>query len=831
MEKIDFNQEWMFKRLEDAGEGEVVSLPHDAMCREKRSGDSLGEHNIGWFESYDYQYRKFFMVPGEYENKTLILEFEGVYHNAEVYVNGQKAMYRPYGYTCFSVELNPFLKYGQSNEIRVIARNADQPNSRWYSGSGIYRPVWLYVGEKEHILLNGVKVSTINVKEQSAQVEVRVKTSLPGNVEISLFNAEGREVLTQDSQKAEDAISSGEGNGEEKQDKLQQSGKLCEVGTKAKQAGCYETRFLCTVEDAQLWSVERPYLYTCVVRFGRDEVREHFGIRTLTWTAGKGLAINGEHVILKGACIHHDNGVLGACAFPEAEERKIRLLKETGYNAIRSAHNPCSKALLEACDRLGMLVMDEYVDMWYIHKNRYDYASYMQEWWHEDLKDMVEKDYNHPSVVLYSTGNEVAETGEKKGIELTGQMTEYLHGLDSTRPVSCGINIFFNFLYSLGFGVYSDERAEKDAKKAQAGKKKTVGSEFYNTMAGLCGDKAMKIGATLHGCDVKTRDAYANMDIAGYNYGIFRYRRDLKKYPDRLILGSETFCKDAYAFLELAKKEPRIIGDFVWAGMDYIGEAGIGSWEYEDYATLDSKDPGWLTAGSGRLDILGFGQGEAAYTRVALEKEAGPLMAVRPVYQKGKHSPSAWKMTDAKQSWSWPGCEGKQATVEVYARAAYVELLLNGKSVGKKQVENCCNVTFKVPYEPGELTCVAYEEGGRELGRYSLRSAGEDTKLTLLPETEAVRAQGLGFIRLQYTDAQGIWKPMEKHSLKVEVENGSLEGFGNACPYNKDGYWKNTTKTYYGEALAVVRAGKTGNVTVRVTDERGEHLLVLPIEE
>ena len=877
MQKIDFNQEWMFKRLEDAGEGEMVSLPHDAMCKEKRSGDSRGEHNIGWFESYDYQYRKFFMVPREYENKTLILEFEGVYHNAEVYVNGQKAMYRPYGYTCFAVELNPFLKYGQSNEIRVIARNADQPNSRWYSGSGIYRPVWLYVGEKEHILLNGVKVSTVSVEEyinedikeqqenssvigaqksqgtmaegscveraqknrntvteekkvagaqkkQYAQVEVSVKTSLPGKVEISFLDAEGREVLTQDSHEAEDAVSSGERNRGEKQDKL------CTVDTKAEEDG-YETRFLCTVEDAQLWSVERPYLYTCVIRFGGDEVRECFGIRTLTWTAEKGLAINGEHVILKGACIHHDNGVLGACAFPEAEERKIRLLKETGYNAIRSAHNPCSKALLDACDRLGMLVMDEYVDMWYIHKNRYDYASYMQEWWREDLKDMVEKDYNHPSVVLYSTGNEVAETGEKKGIELTGQMTEYLHSLDSTRPVSCGINIFFNFLYSLGFGVYSDERAEKDAKNAQAGKKKTVGSEFYNTMAGLCGDKAMKIGATLHGCDVKTRDAYANMDIAGYNYGIFRYRHDLKKYPDRLILGSETFCKDAYAFLELAKKEPRIVGDFVWAGMDYIGEAGIGSWEYEDYATLDSKDPGWLTAGSGRLDILGFGQGEAAYTRVALEKEAGPLMAVRPVYQKGKHSPSAWKMTDAKQSWSWPGYEGKQATVEVYARAAYVELLLNGKSIGKKQLKNCCNVTFKVPYEPGELTCVSYEEGGRELGRYSLHSAGEDTKLTLVPETETVKADGLDFIRLQYTDAQGIWKPMEKHRLKVEVENGSLEGFGNACPYNKDGYWQDTTKTYYGEALAVIRAGKQGNVTIRVTDEGGEHLLVLPIEE
>ena len=666
MRKIDFNADWRFKRLEEPGEGKMVTLPHDAMCLERRTGESRGRHNIGWFESYDYEYSKEWFAPKEYASMKLLLEFEGVYHNAQVYVNDRKVMYRPYGYTNFYVDLNDDLKYGQTNKIRVIAENADQPNSRWYTGSGIYRPVWLHVAEQKYILVNGVRIRTVSINQAkgSAVVEIKVRTSASMGVTVAVQDMEGREVFSGVE------LSSGETEP--------------------------EAVFQCEIPDARLWTAESPNLYTCTVHSGTDMATEWFGIRTLAWDRTSGLTINGERIILKGACIHHDNGLLGACAYGEAEERKIRLLKETGYNAIRSAHNPCSKALLDACDRLGMLVMDEYVDMWYIHKNEFDYASHMQEWWQEDLRDMVDKDYNHPSVILYSTGNEVAETGEKKGIELTGKMTEYLHSLDHTRPVSCGVNIFFNFLYSMGLGVYSDDKAKKGARPEKNRKKKTVGSEFYNTLAGMLGDKTMKIGAMLHMCDVKTRDAYANMDIAGYNYGIFRYRHDLKKYPNRLILGSETFCKDAYAFYEIAKSNPGIIGDFVWAGMDYIGEAGIGSWEYEDYAVLDSQDAGWLTAGSGRLDILGFGQGEAAYTKVALNKEQGPLMAVRPVYQKGKHSPSAWKMTDAKISWTWPECEGNRAEVEVYARAARVELFLNGKAAGSKKLKNTCNVIFKM---------------------------------------------------------------------------------------------------------------------------------------
>lgn len=334
--------------------------------------------------------------------------------------------------------------------------------------------------------------------------------------------------------------------------------------------------------------------------------------------------------------------------------------------------------------------------------------------------------------MLYSTGNEVSETAQKRGIALTKEMTDFLHGLDDSRPVTCGVNIFFNFLSSIGFGVYSDEKAKKEAERAEkakqrgekAAKKKAVGSQFFNNLAGLLGDEFMKRGATLHGCDVKTRDAFANMDIAGYNYGIYRYKHDLKKYPQRLILGSETFCNDAYKFRELAKQEPRLVGDFVWAGMDYLGEVMVGSWEYADYAETFDGGPGWVSAGSGRIDLTGKPLGEALYTRVALEADNGPYIAVCPVNHTGeRHSPSAWKMTNAMPSWSWTGCEGRKASVEVYARAARVELVLNGHTMGSKTLKNDCLARFSIPYESGTLEAVSYDAADHEIGRCKLQSA------------------------------------------------------------------------------------------------------------
>ena len=487
--------------------------------------------------------------------------------------------------------------------------------------------------------------------------------------------------------------------------------------------------------------------------------------------------------------------------------------------------------MLDACDRQGMLVMDEYVDVWYIHKTKYDYVNYLQEWWQQDLKDMVEKDYNHPSVIMYSTGNEVAETAQKKGIELTGKMTDHLHKLDPYRPVTCGINIFFNFLSSMGMGVYSDDKAEKSAQSAKQEaekkeKKKPVGSEFYNTLACLVGDYFMKIGATLPPCDWETKDAFANMDIAGYNYGLFRYKHDLKKYPQRLILGTETFCKDAYSFWEIAKKNKRILGDFVWSGWEYIGETGDGAAEYEDYK--GEMPHTRMTGNNGRIDLLGKPRAEAAYTRVAFERETGPFIAVKPVYQKEKLNLTGWALTKALESWSWRGCAGEKAEVEVFARAAEVELLVNGKKVTRGKVKKCRS-KFQITYEDGEITAVSYDKNGHEINRQTLVTANEQTILHIKPEQETVQSGKLLFVPMQYGDFIGNWKPMEKHHLRVAVENGTLEGLGSACAYVEGNYAQDTVDTYYGEAMAVIRAGETGTVKITVSDEEKTYTREIPV--
>ena len=874
MQKIDFNKDWICRCLTRDEEAYPVTLPHDAMLSEPRTQESTGEGNIGWYIGGDYEYTKNFFVPEEYKDKKVLIEFEGIYHNGEVYINGKKAAYRPYGYTNFYVDTEGFFQYGKENEIKVIAHNADQPNSRWYPGTGIYRPAYLHVAREKYIPVNGVKIRTLSY--DPAKIEVVVKTSAPGEVSLKI-EFEGSKVLrvigesTKIGNVNNDKIISSD-NKNMQPNRLVQIGKngqkseLAQVeAEKNNQAAEYQAIFQLDIPNAKLWDTEHPNLYTCKVVFGEDEVTETFGIRELIWNPQVGMTINGERVILRGACFHHDNGVLGACTYPKAEERKMRIFKENGYNAVRSAHYPCSKALLDACDRVGMLMMDEYVDVWYIHKTKYDYAGQLVDWWKQDLKDMVDKDYNHPSVIMYSTGNEVAETAQKKGIALTGDMTNYLHSLDLTRPVTCGINIFFNFLSSIGLGVYSDDKAEKSAGNAEknaaqaAGrdekkvvesgektvnkakengkkglgntrpekKKKPVGSEFYNTLACLVGDYFMKCGATLYPCDLRTKDAYANMDIAGYNYGIFRYKHDLKKYPNRLILGSETFCKDAYSFWEIAKKNKRIIGDFVWAGWDYIGEVGDGAAEYSDYKFEDPATR--MTGGNGRIDLNGKPRAEAAYTRVAFERETGPFLAVDPVYQKEKLRLTGWQLTKALESWAWDGCNGEPAKVEVYARAAQVELFINGKSVGKKKVKKC-RANFNTTYQNGEITAVSYDENGREINRYSLQTAGKETVLQVRPEEKTVKPEGLAFIQLQYTDSKGIWKPMEKHNIKVTVENGVLKGLGSPAPYVKGNYTDHTVATYYGEAMAVVQADGNGPVKVTLADEERFYVAEIPCE-
>lgn len=754
MKKVDFNRGWTFRRIgEDAIKS--VDLPHDAMFSEPRTSNSAGGVNTGWFEGYDYLYEKTFMRP---ESSNVWLELEGVYHNAEVWLNGQKLAFRPHGYVPIWVNLSEKLKDGE-NTVQVIARNADQPNSRWYSGAGIYRPAWLHLAPSAYIMPEGVRVTTESISPAVVRVDVATSCEGAWNAEI-LYN-----------------------------------GKVV--------ARCDSTANSVNIDNAKLWSPTTPHLYTCRVKFGQDTKEELFGIRIIEYNTEIGFCINGERTILQGACVHHDNGPLGACAYDFAENRKATILKKSGFNAIRSSHNPCSKAFLNACDRLGLLVMDEFSDMWYIHKTRYDYADYFSEWWKTDLSDMIARDYNHPSVVMYSLGNEVSETAQPRGISLSREMTKFCHDKDWTRPVTCGVNIFFNFLSSIGFGVYSDKKAEKQKNE---NKKKAVGSEFFNNMAGIFGTFPMKYGATLRGSNLKTREAFAAFDIAGYNYGIMRCKRDLKLYPKRLIVGSEVFCEDVYAYTRYAETHPAIIGSFVWTGFDYLGEVALGAVEYREYAPTFDKGVGWLTASCGSIDITGKPTAEMAYIRVAYN--LSPIeIGVIPIPSVSKsHSHSAWRMTPAKQSWAWEGCEWQKTIVEVYARAKYVELFINGHSVGKKRVNNktCCT-RFKVRYMPGELVAVSYNENGKELARTSLVSAQKTTEIRLIPEQDSIDRLGLCYLRVQYTDENGTVKVTKRGDINLEVQGGELLGFGSACPFNKRGFLTHISDTYYGEALAVIK--------------------------
>lgn len=775
MMKLSFNEGWTWRHIDEPDQGIPVTLPHDAMLSEPRTAESPGGTNTGWFTQRDYVYEKDFEAPAD----AAYLEFEGVYHNAEVFLDGESVPAHPNGYFGFKVSVTA----GKHN-VRVIAHNVDGPNSRWYSGAGIYRPVTLVCLPKKHILPESITIKTVDYKAR--KIRVSYETSEPGEVSV--------EVLGQ--------TKTGEKHVE------------------------FE------LPNAGLWSPDHPNLCTACLTFGDDIQEVRFGIRTVECDAKNGFRINGERTLLLGACIHHDNGILGAVEHSFAARRKIELLKKAGYNAIRSAHNPCSKAILDACDELGVMVLDEYVDMWYIHKTQYDYANFFEKNWKNDLKLLVEKDKNHPCVVMYSIGNEVAETAQPKGIALTGEMQDYLHTLDD-RPVTCGINIFFNFLSSMGFGVYSDDKAKAEAAKAEKSKgkpqkKKAVGSEFINSVAGLLGAGFMKFGATLHGSDVKTRDAFAKLDVAGYNYGVNRYKKDLKKYPNRVILGSETFCSDAVTFYDLAKENPALIGDFVWAGMDYLGEVGLGAWEYPDYAPDFKHGPGWITAGTGTIDLVGTETSQMAYTQVAFGLSPIRIGVIPVKYAKEKHSPAAWRMTNAIESWSWNGCDGMPTTVEVYARGAEAELLLNGKSLGRKRLPANQQVKFDVVYQPGTLTAVVYNEAGKETSRTSLATAGEETELRLIPEMETVKKGELLYVRLRYTDKQGTVKPLTRGDIKVRVEGGKLLALGNACSYNERGYLTDTTDTYYGEALAIIEP--LGDVAVEAESQWGTKKIAVKCE-
>lgn len=786
---------------------EPINLPHDAMVHEERTPNTANGTQTGYWPGGLYTYIKKLDVPGEWRGKTVLLEFEGVYATAMVYVNGELAETNLYGYSNFYVVLDKYLNYGEENEIRVVADNGAEKNSRWYSGSGIYRNVNLLVGARIHIPADGLRITTPDISKDSAVVEVstavknitRSKEKI--TVEVTL-SYEGSVVGTD------------------------------KIGVTMFMEAEELVYQKIALKEPKLWSPDAPQLYDCTVRLYAgeellDEAREHFGIRKLELDAENGLRINGEQVKLRGTCIHHDNGIIGAATLERAEERRCRQMKEAGFNSIRSAHHPMSKAMLDACDRVGMLVMDELSDMWTNHKNANDFALHFLNCVETEVERIVKKDYNHPSVILYSAGNEIPDLGSARGAQINRMICNQFHALDSSRYTTNAVNGMLTLGPKMGTVIQeimsnmqsAAGQGEKDGKKHEE-----EGASALNTMMALM----IGPGADAFACHPlmteSIEEACQAMDITGLNYLTGRHILEKELHPNKTVVGTETYPADIVRLWDIVKKNNHVLGDYTWTGYDYLGEAGCGIFYYDGTQNFNGVYPDRI-AYIGDIDIIGYRRPISYLREIVFGLRGEPYIAVERVDRYGmKHSQTAWMLKDNIASWTWPGYEGKPANVDIYSSDQEVELFLNGNSLGRKPAGEACGFTasYEMTYEPGELLAVGYTDG-KETGRFVLKTADDDVELQVICEGENLKADGedLAFVTVKLVDKDGIENLYAEREVTVSVEGaGTLQGFGNADPRAIGSYDDTIWKTYNGYVMAVVRAGSVaGEIKVKFEAE------------
>ena len=774
-EQADFNRDWQFWS-DSQPEKQVINLPHDAMQTETRSNDvPEGRHN-GFYPGNVYHYEKTFVADADLLQKHVTLNFEGVYRNSKVYVNGQEAGGYKYGYMPFDVCLDGLLVAGE-NTIRVDVDNSQMPNSRWYSGAGIYRPIHLTIQEQQYI--REVKISTPSIAPATVKV---VTGHQGGEVSVSIFDGNNK-------------IASAEGDAVELK-----------------------------LEGAKLWSAEHPNLYKAVVELksgGKTiEKQEHaFGIREITYSA-QGLKVNGEDVLLKGGCVHHDNGILGAAEYDEAAYRKVAIMKEYGFNAIRSSHNPLSEAMLRACDELGMYVMDELWDMWYITKTEFDYSKDFYDNYVEDINLFVKKDFNHPSVIMYSIGNEVGEPAQDKGVELAKELIGRMHELDNSRPVTAGINLMIVGLTKMGINLLQQSNS--------AAGPTGVTSEQYNQMM-VASTEGMLNAVLSPQIDEASSPVLDALDIAGYNYASKRYALEGEAHPNRIVVGSETFPYALAENWDMVEKLPYLIGDFMWTAWDYIGEIGLGAWYYSDDPNFATKTYPWKLNGGGAIDLIGNPTSEAFLAKAIWQKDNKPYLAVSPIH-KEQLIKSMWRGTNGIPSWSWQGCEGMKTTVEVYTSAPKVKLFVNDQLIGEQETANYKAVFENVAYEPGTLKAVSIDANGKEYEQ-TLTSATGQIGISIEPEPHYAMVNGqwsmvndykvgeLAFVNINLVGENGIVESKADRELTVTVEGGELLGYGSQTLITEAAFRDGKYPTYYGQSQAVIRSFQPGTVKIHVTGE------------
>ena len=742
---LDLPHDWSIENLPNQEVGKVVG---------PFSKESIGTTATGYTVGGTAWYRKTFTIAKDKRFNQTLINFDGVYMNSEVWVNGKLAGNHPYGYTAFQFDITEFLNpAGEQNVIAVKVKNEGK-NSRWYSGSGIYRHVWLIQKQPVHIAHDGVFVNTGSISENDAAITVlaTVENSAPKSknvkLQIRIIDGQGKVAATS------------------------------ETSVKNIPTGTEDITQRIKVPQARLWSTEEPNLYTAeiiVISNGKitDQTLTTFGIRTIHFDAKTGFTLNGKTVLLKGGNLHHDNGFLGSAAIDRAEERRVELMKANGFNAIRASHNPPSKQFLDACDRLGVVVMDEAFDQWVRPKNPQDYSLYFREWWKKDLKSMIYRDRNHPSVIFWSIGNELNERADSIGYAIRKELAAETRRLDSTRPVTEGVCEFWDHW----------------------GRK-------WETAAPV----------------------FADLDVAGYNYLQKAFESDHAEYPDRIIVSTESYAPEAYAFWQGVEKHSYVIGDFVWTGMDHLGETGCGN------AKIAAK-PGprvglqpwpWFNNYSGDIDLCGNKKPQSYYRDVIWNNSRIEMMVHTPIPEGMVETYSYWGWPDEYPSWNWNGNEGKLMDVRVFSRSPLVRLELNGKVIGEQAIDTCTGITasFKVPYEAGVLKAISIENGN-EVAVKELKTTGAPAKVRLTADRNVINASrnDLSYVKVEITDQQGNVIPDASVPVTFTVSgDGEIAGSGNASPTDMESFNSKVCKTFRGSALAILRPlkdKKSGTITLK----------------
>ncbi len=713
----------------------IVNLPHDWSIEHSIDEKALSGNDGGYRVAGIAWYRKELMVPAALKEEKVYLYFEGVYMNSSIYVNGQLIGGHPYGYTSFFCDATSAIIPGKKNVVAVRVDNSQQKNCRWYSGSGIYRHVWLIHTPKVHIENWGVAVHTPQVS--ASQATVQVKTMLNNETPVD------KEVkVTVKVADAEDAVST--------------------VIIPAR--GKKEVIQKLEVSHPKLWDINAPNLYDAHISIlDNDKIidtySQSFGIRTIHYSV-KGFFLNGRKLDLNGGCVHHDNGILGAAAFDRAEFRKVQMMKSAGFNALRTSHNLPSEAFLEACDRLGMLVIDEAFDGWRESKTPHDYASLFDKYWQQDIEGMVLRDLNHPSIIAWSIGNEVIERKKIEVVTTAHKLASKIREYDN-RPITSALAAWDSAW------------------------------EIYDPLA-------------------------AELDITGYNYMIHKHAEDHQRVPDRVMWQTESYAKDTYQNWSLVHDFDYIIGDFIWTGIDYLGESGIGRWWY------DGDVPGehyerplypWHAAYCGDIDLTGWRKPISHYRNLLYNDTEKLYMAVRePDGYYGKIRTGLWTAYPTWESWNWPGHEGKNIEVEVYSKYPIVRLYLDDKLVGEKVVgrETEMKAVFSLPFKPGTLKVEGVENGVVKDAKM-LSSASEPVAIRTKVENREMKADGtdLSFVQIEIVDREGRVCPNASVELEAIVTgSGVLAALGNADIKDPDTYADQIHKSWKGRALAVVRSTK-----------------------